>query len=101
MILVCSVLTVISFVPMGPPALLKRILLVTAILRFYRIETETGAFTALTMEEFKQLVYYLGVIAALELSMYDKAMMRKMHRRKIAEHAWRDEAKSNVRHGLD
>lgn len=54
------------------PALLKRLLFATALLRFINIDTVTGEFVALSVDEFQNLLHLLVIIGTLELMVYER-----------------------------
>ena len=62
------ILALLNLLPRGgclPNILLKRLLIVTAILRFVKIDSETGNFVKIDAKELESLMYIVLVIGAL------------------------------------
>ena len=72
--------------------LLKRLLLVTAFVRFFNIDPASGALVALSRDDFGRLLHFVLVIGALEMVSFESGMRRLKKRRKRAERAWKQNA---------
>ena len=72
--------------------MLKLLLCVTALLRFFKIDPASGDLVALSRSDLHTLVHLVLIIGALELVSYDAQMGMRQHRRKMFEKIWRKEA---------
>ena len=88
------VLALANFLPHSffANAMLKRLLVFSAILRFVNIDPETGSLAAISRKDLDKLLHFLVIIGALEIIMYEKGMLMRAHKRKIAEKTWRENA---------
>lgn len=74
--------------------MLKKVLVVTAILRFFKMNAASGEFAALTKDDFSRLLHLLLIIGTLDLGMYEHGMRMKRHRRRDAEQTWKENGKA-------
>ena len=87
-----------SLMPRGffSQAVLKRLLVLTTILRFFKMDASSGEFIALSKEDFSRMLHILLIIGTLDLVMFEKAMRMRLFRRKNAEQNWKANAKTKA-----
>ena len=69
-------LALLSALPNPFPAspLLKRLLIVTSLIRYFSMDLSTGHFVALSQERLSDMIQILVIIATLDLGRYDMRM---------------------------
>lgn len=75
-------------------SLLARLLVLSTLLRYFRIDTASGEIVTMSEDDFWHLIHILGILVGLQMIKYDSKMRKRRHRRDMADKKWREEAKN-------